>query len=119
MEHCTDYKRAFDISIGCFAKVVNDLARKKTEFPSQDAAVDAVTKRAGRKPDTWSARYVELLDKSQERDLKGWHRAAKPIGPGVELVPDKHDRCKSRVPTEINEKSFPRVGKYPSSDVIQ
>ncbi len=121
MEHCADFKHAFDISVGCFAAVVNDFARKKTGFPSQDAAVDAVTKRAGRKPDTWMARYLELLEKTRERDKRKWHTAAEPQGPGLELETDRSNRCKSRFPTEINEKSFPQVGKdkHPTSEVIK
>ena len=121
MEHCVDFKYAFDISLGCYAAVVNDLAKKGTEFDSQAAAVDAVTKRTGRKPDTWMAHYLELLAKTAERDTRKWHTAVEPKGPGLELEIDRRGHCKSRSPTEINERSFPEVGKgkHPSSDIIQ
>jgi hypothetical protein len=121
MEHCKDFKHAFDISIGCYAAVVNDLAKRKTEFPSQEAAVDAVTKSAGRKPDTWMARYLELLAKTKERDTKKWHTAVEPKGPALGLVVDRRGRCKSQSPTEINENSYPEVGKdkHPTTDVVK
>jgi len=121
LEHCTDYKYAFDISIGCYANVVNDLAKKKTEFLSHEAAVEFVTKRAGRKPDTWMARYFELLEKSRKRD-KRWHTAVEPKGPGLQpVVIDRSGVCRSRYTTEINEQSYPEVGndRHPTPDVIK
>jgi hypothetical protein len=121
MEHCTDYKYAFDISLGCYVAVVNDLAKKGTQFPTHEAAVDEVTKRAGQKPDNWVTRYLELLSKSGVRDTKKWHTAVMPKGPGLELEVDRGGRCRSRFPVEINDKSYPQVGKdkHPTSDVIK
>jgi hypothetical protein len=121
LEHCTDLKYAFDISLGCYANVVNDLAKRKTRFASQEAAVDAVTKRVGRKPNTWVERYFELMAKTAERDRKKWHTAVMPRGPGLELEIDRRNRCKTRFPTETNEQSFPEVGKdkHPTPDVIK
>src|SRR4029077_8232291 len=75
MEHCNDYKYAFDISLGCYEAVVNDFATRKKTFSSPEAAVEAVTKRVGRSPDTWSKRYIYLHDKSKVRDDLNWHTA--------------------------------------------
>src|SRR5207237_4862777 len=36
-KHCDDLKYAFDISLGHYKNVVNDLAQRKVEFVSQDA----------------------------------------------------------------------------------
>ena len=36
-EHGQDYRYAFDISLGCYADVVNDFAKKKTKFPSHES----------------------------------------------------------------------------------
>jgi hypothetical protein len=119
MEHCNDFKHAFDISVGCYAAIVNDLAQRKTKFPSEEAAVEAVTRSAGRKPDTWMARYLELLLKTRERDTKNWHTAVEPKGPALGLQVDRSGHCRSRFATEINEKSFPEVGAHPTADVIR
>jgi hypothetical protein len=76
MEHCQDYKYAFDISLGCYEAVVNKLAKEKKEFDSPEDAENAVTKGVGgRKPDTWGTHYAELLLKSGGRDVKPreWH----------------------------------------------
>lgn len=121
MEHCRDFKHAFDISLGCYASVVNSLARKKTEFPSQEDAVDAVSKTVGRTPDTWKARYLELLRMTAIRDTKKWHTAVEPKGPGLQLEVDRRGHCSSRFPTEINEASYPEVGqdKHSTDDIIK
>jgi hypothetical protein len=118
MEHCNDFKYAFDMSVGCYVAIVNDLAKKGTRFPSHEEAVEAVTQRVGRKPDTWVARYLELIEKSVVRDTRKWHTAAIPEGPGLELkVVGRH--CESATTTEIDDKSFPQVGKHPASEIIK
>jgi hypothetical protein len=120
MEHCTDYRYAFDISLGCYADVVNDFAetkkKKGTPFTSPEAAVEAVTKRVGLKPDVWVKRYFELLDKSNDRDTNGWHTAVK-SGPLQLSV--KGRQCQSDFPNEIKRKSYPEVGKHPKEEVIK
>lgn len=119
MEHCTDYKYAFDTTLGCYEGAVNDLAKKGTPFPDHDHAVEAVTKRVGRKPDTWVDHYIELLEKSAVRDDKKWHTAVMPPGPGLQVEVDRGGRCVTEYPTEINDKSYPQVGKHPTPDVIK
>jgi len=78
-EHCQDYRYAFDISLGCYADVVNDFAKKRTKSPSREAAVDAVTKRVGLAPDAWVQCYIALLDTSKLRDTIGWRTAIKSV----------------------------------------
>jgi hypothetical protein len=116
MEHCRDYKHAFDISLGCYANVVNDIAQKKTIFTSHEDAVDAVTKRVGRKPDTWTEHYLGLLDKSAVRDTNKWHTAIWQ-GPGVG-VERKGGRCEAASEAEINKQSYPQVNKHGTPKVI-
>lgn len=103
------------ISLGCYADVVNDLAKKRTKFPSHEAAVDAVTKRVGLAPDAWMQRYIDLLDKSKRRDTNGWHTATKSLP--LRLDPQAHP-CHSSFPNEISKRSYPEVGKHPSSEII-
>jgi hypothetical protein len=119
LEHCTDYKYAFDHSIGCYASVVNELARKKTQFASEQDAVKEVTARTGREPSTWMDRYFELLAKSALRDTNKWHTAIDPPGPGLEIEVQKSGRCQARGVGEINAKSYPQVGKHSTADLIK
>ena len=116
LEHCQDYRYAFDISLGCYADVVNDFSKKGTKFPSREAAVDAVTKRVGLEPDAWVQRYIDLLDKSELRDANGWHTAIKSAP--LQLDPQAHP-CHSSFPNEIGRRSYPEVGKHPSSEIIK
>ena len=114
-EHCQDYRYAFDISLGCYADVVNDFAKKGTKFSSREAAVDAVTKRVGLAPDAWVQHYIDLLDKSKLRDTNGWHTAIKSVP--LQLDPQAHP-CHSSFPNDIGRRSYPEVGKHPSSEII-
>jgi hypothetical protein len=118
MEHCTDYKYAFDISLGCYAAVVNDLAKTKKVFPSHEDAVDAVTKSTGQKPDTWTDHYLKLIAKSADRDTNKWHTAIWQ-GPALFVETDRSGQCKSKTEAEINGKSYPEVDKHQTPDVIK
>jgi len=118
MEHCDDLKYAFDMSLGCYVEIVNEMARKGTRFASHDEAVEAVTKSVGRKPDTWVARYLELVGKTDIRDKRKWHTAAVPEGPGLGLKMVGH-QCESATTTAIDDSSFPQVGKHLSAAIIK
>ena len=120
MEHCTDYKYAFDISLGCYAAVVNDLAKKKTVFSSDQDAVNEVTKRVGLKPDAWMTHYLALIGKSADRDTNKWHTAIWQ-GPSLFVEEDGKGRCKTQSVSviEINKKSYPMVNKHSTPDVVQ
>jgi uncharacterized protein DUF4157 len=133
LEHCRDFKRAFDISLGCYANVVNDLARKKTRFASEQDAVAEVTKRVGLAPNDWMQHYLDLLVKTRERDDRKWHTAIRPPGPGLQVdVRDKTGspgphQCVATQSQTLDESSFPEVGKskksktekHPSSEIIK
>ncbi|HET9282822.1 MAG TPA: DUF4157 domain-containing protein [Candidatus Angelobacter sp.] len=133
LEHCQDYKRAFDISLGCYANVVNDLAAKKTRFASEQDAIAEVTKRVGLAPTEWGQHYFDLIQQSEERDTRKWHTAIRPPGPGLQV--EVHDRsgkpgphpCVASQSETLDESSFPQVGidkrtkkeKHPSSEIIK
>lgn len=119
MEHCADFKYAFDISLGCYAAVVNDFAKRKTPFPSHADAVDAVTRRVGLKPDSWSEHYLQLLGKSAERDTNKWHTAIWQ-GPALFVEQGRSGRCNPPSgEVEINGRSYPEVDKHKTPDVIE
>lgn len=119
MEHCKDYKYAFDISLGCYAGVINDLAKKNATFPSQQAAEDAVTKKVGRPPGQWSAYYIHLLDQSATRDSKEkkWHIPVDPNPLGVTPVGTGHCAAASKI--VVDQHSYPELGRHPSSQIIK
>jgi uncharacterized protein DUF4157 len=121
MEHCADYKYAFDITLGCYEKVINGLAKSKTKFPSEKAAVDAVTQQVGLPPDQWGPHYLELLLKSGIRDDKDkkWHT---PIDEQNRIAGIEHHGkgyCTARNKTVVDKKSYPDVGRHPSSQIIK
>ena len=116
LEHCQDFRYAFDISLGCYADAVNDFAKKKTKFPSHEAAVDAVTKRVRLEPGAWAQRYMDLLLKTGLRDTNGWHTAVKSVP--LQLDVQGHS-CHSSFPNEIGRRSYPAVGKHSSSEIIK
>ena len=74
IEHCDDFKYAFDISIGRYAHIVNRLANSGRKFASTPAAIAHVTKAAGAAPDTWADVFDCLVKKTKDRDdLMQWH----------------------------------------------
>ena len=74
IEHCDDFKYAFDISIGRYADIVNRLANSGRKFASTSAAIAHVTKVAGAAPDTWADVFDCLVKKTKDRDdLMQWH----------------------------------------------
>jgi hypothetical protein len=74
IEHCDDFKYAFDISIGRYADIVNRLANSGKKFASTSAAIAHVTKLAGAAPDTWADVFDCLVKKTKDRDnLMQWH----------------------------------------------
>jgi hypothetical protein len=74
IEHCDDFKYAFDISIGRYADIVNRLANSGRKFASTSAAIAHVTKAAGAAPDTWADVFDCLVKKTKDRDdLMQWH----------------------------------------------
>src|SRR5205823_10476649 len=124
-EHCDDLKYAFDNSLGHYKNVVNDLAQRKVEFVSQDAAEKEVTRRAGLEPAKWAAHYSYLLTRTKIRDTNFWHTAGG-RSPGIENVevyssPNrKTGNLIAKKPFVVDEASFPEVGnKHKTPDVIK
>jgi hypothetical protein len=119
MEHCDDLKHAFDISLGCYANVVNGLAAAslRTPLDSHEDAVRAATERSGRDPGRWTQRYLDLLAKTRKRDANGWHTAVDPPGPRS-LEIDRAGQCTCTPAGVIDGGSYPAVGKHATADLI-
>jgi hypothetical protein len=117
LEHCQDFKYAFDISLRRYADVVNNLSKKNIVFASQEEAENYVTKIVGPAPGEWEGVFECLLKKSkQARD----GTKANP-GPHVprpqDWPPRLRDDCKFAYKI-ITEQSLKQVGKVPSQDII-
>jgi hypothetical protein len=117
MEHCKDYKYAYDVSLGCYESVINEFAKKKTRFPSAEDAKDAVVNRVGQTPDMWMPHYADLLDKTKIRDTSKWHEPPAREGWTSIKVIGKH--CSAEGTTPIDAKSFPQVGRHAARDIIK
>ncbi|MGH9495665.1 MAG: DUF4157 domain-containing protein [Candidatus Sulfotelmatobacter sp.] len=117
MEHCKDFKYAYDVSLGCYESVINEFAKKKTQFPSAEEADDAVVNRVGQKPDMWMPHYADLLEKTKIRDTSKWHEPPAREGWTSLKVIGKH--CSTEETTPIDAKSFPQVGRHAARDFIK
>jgi len=119
LEHCADFKYAFDISLRRYADVVNNLSKKDTVFTSQKAAENYVAKIVGPAPDTWGRVFKCLLEKSKKaRDgteaKPGWHTPHLLLG----RPPRLKDNC-DFARAVISEGSLQQVGKFKSQDIIK
>ncbi len=117
MEHCKDYKYAYDVSLGCYESVINEFAKKKTQFPSTEDAEDAVVNRVGQKPDMWMPHYADLLEKTKIRDTSKWHEPPAREGWTSLKVIGKY--CSAEGTTPVDAKSFPQVGRHAARDIIK
>ena len=117
MEHCKDFKYAYDVSLGCYESVINEFAKKKTQFPSTEDAEDAVVNRVGQKPDMWMHHYADLLEKTKIRDTSKWHEPPAREGWTSLKVTGKY--CSAEGTTPVDAKSFPQVGRHAARDIIK
>ena len=119
LDHCKDLQYAFDNSVGHIAAIVNGLAG--SHFPSQQAAEDAVIKRVGAKPETWTATYLALCEKTRLRDTNGWHTPPEIKGPMENMDETAAGQCVTSQARRIDESVYPEVGsgQHPSSEIIK
>ena len=111
LEHCSDIRYAFDISLRRYADAVNRLARRGTVYANNNAAVRAVTRITHAAPSAWMSIFRCLADKTLVRDNNLWHR------PHPESFTPRRG-CEG-FEYQINRASLPYVDRYPSSRIIQ
>lgn len=111
-EHCDDFQRAFNISLGRYRDAVNALAISKKRFPTENAAKRYITKIVGATPDDWQDIFICLAQKSLTRDNKkyAWHT------PKVHY--SVNDR-KCLIYAQVGHNSFPEIGQHPSDTIIE
>jgi len=114
LEHCADYKYAFEISLRRYADVVNDLSKKKVTFASQKAAENHVTRLVGPSPDKWQSVFECLARKSKRaRDDSGSHT------PRPRTIPPRLQNNCEFARAIVSASSLPRVGNDLSPDIIK
>jgi len=88
-EHCSDYERAFELSLKKCADLINAIAGAKFGPDTRPNIEQQILKKIGGKtPKQWVQELNRLVRISvDERDKKGWHRL-KPDGAPVTCSPD-------------------------------
>jgi hypothetical protein len=113
LEHCADLRHAFAISLRRYADIVNRLAASGRGFPSQRAAVRAVTRQTGAAPDDWAAVFDCLAHKTEDRDFMQWHT------PRPRTTPPRLATNCAFTEAFVHGGSFPQIGQHASADVVR
>jgi hypothetical protein len=116
MEHCKDYRAAFDLTLGLYASVINNLAARERVYSSERQAIDEATKAVGVRPSNMVNKFTELCKLSLKRDDYKWHVPNFP--PNKSHVKDD-DSVGCQVIETIDDASFPNVGNHPFDELIQ
>ncbi len=110
-EHCQDFQYAFDISLKRYRDEVNRVAASRRRFRSQEQAEAYLEQQTGMAPADWNSEFERLAGLTRLRDTRNWHNPI--IRPSLD-----HRRC-NHVRINLTGRSFPQIGRYPSSDIIR
>jgi len=117
LEHCADFRYAFEISLKRYADTVNRLSRSGRDFPSQRAAEAHISRLVGAKPANWGDIFACLARKTQRRDgqrgVRGWHTPRPRM-----IEPRLETRC-AFTRAGIGSSSLTEVGQHPPSEIIR
>jgi Domain of unknown function (DUF4157) len=118
MEHCEDLQYAYDVTLGWYGQVVDDLIAKRRTFRSDAAAFKQLEKLTGTHPTGWPSVFECLAKKTEKRDgrkfTNAWHT------PRVKALPPRlEDSCKFSRVFVTGAANFPELGKHPTPDVIK
>lgn len=115
MEHCSDIREAFNVTLALYASVINNEAAAERRYESEQQAVDETKKRLQSiiplDPDDMRSAYAQEAEKTRMRDTSKWHEGT--FAPAVD--PTKNN-CKGWLGT-IDGTSFPEVGDGPGKEV--
>ena len=111
IEHCRDFRFAFDRSLGRFAAAVNALAQSGRTFPSEAAARRAVERGAGVPIARWTRVFECLALRTCERDVR-WHT------PQTRRQPPRFPDCRA-ARVVIHGGSLPEVGRHSTPSVVR
>lgn len=118
VEHCMDLKYAYDVTLGWYSQVVDNLIAKRRRFRSVAAALKHLEKLTGTHPNNWVSVFECLAKKTEVRDgrkfTSAWHMPqVKPRPPRLK------DGCKFARALVTGATNFPQLGKHPTPDVIK
>lgn len=113
-EHCRDIRRAFDLTLGLYASIINNEAAAEREYPSASAAVARARALVGVPPDDMLPSFNRMLQLTRLRDDNGWH-TARPTFIKASLDNGCHERA------IIDQNSWPDVdpARHSTDDLIR
>ena len=114
MEHCADFKLAFDLTFDKYTRAVNKVAARKNKFKDQAAAEAAVEKITQVPYGKWMEKFNCFSGKTTLRDTRLYH---KPMTISARMYPTQ-SKCKFPV-MDIAAKHFPAIGAHLSKDLIK
>jgi hypothetical protein len=114
-EHCNDIRAAFDLTLGLYASVINNLAASERTYSKSDDAIKEAVKAAGVGPDAMIYKFHEMALKTKLRDDSDWH-TAQPIGDKAKKDHPKKVGCQYFF--TLDGTCFPQVGNHGSREVI-
>ena len=114
-EHCDDIRVAFDLTLGLYASVINNVAASERTYSKPDDAVKDATKAAGVAQDMMIYQFNDMALKTVFRDDSDWHTAI-PVGDKAQKDHPRKEGCDYFF--TIDETSWPQVGPHSSSQVM-
>lgn len=122
MEHCSDIRAAFEVTLALYASVINNEAAAERRYRTDKSVIDETKKRLNNIPldpvDMLNTYGMEI-EKTRLRDTLHWHD-----GVASSSLKPQDNNCKGFLGT-FSASSFPEVGdgpgeeKHPPQEVIQ
>ncbi|MDP1679911.1 MAG: DUF4157 domain-containing protein [Candidatus Nitrotoga sp.] len=122
MEHCSDIRAAFEVTLALYASVINNEAAAERRYRTDKSVISETKKRLNNIPldpvDMLNT-YGTEIEKTRLRDTLHWHDGVT----SNSLTPQENN-CKGYLGT-FSESSFPEVGdgpgqeKHPPQEVLQ
>jgi hypothetical protein len=116
MEHCRDYREAFDLSLALYASIINNLAARERIYSSERQVIEDATRQVGVRPDDMVTRFEALCALSTGRDTRNWHRPNFPSATTHVDICNQANGC--RTVETIDETSLPNVGNHPFAELM-
>jgi hypothetical protein len=116
MEHCKDYREAFDLSLALYASIINNLAAHERIYSSERQVVEDAIRQVGIRPDDMVTRFESLCALSTRRDSLNWHRPNFPSSATHVDICDQANGC--RTVETIDDTSLPNVGNHQFAELL-
>ncbi len=113
LEHCSDFRLAFDNTLVRYNNEVNRLARSRRSFRDLTQAKTHLGGRLGTHPDDWERTFFDLSNRTRRRDTRLHHNP--PLGAVVLHPSDRHCR---RPLMRISARTFPEIGVHSSQQIL-